>query len=79
MSLFFVMCELYYTTEESRNQEGFVPNDCTLKIMDIFRRPLQKNSFNRRKLRREKTSLSLVSMSSADELLNGNGRMAVNQ
>lgn len=47
--------------------------------MDIFRRPLQKNSLYRRKLRRGKTSLSLVSMSSADELLNGNGRMAVNQ
>lgn len=44
--------------------------------MDIFGRTLQKNSFNRRHLHRQKTFLSLVPMSSADELLNGSGEHA---
>lgn len=44
--------------------------------MDICGRALQKDGFNRRYLRRQKTLHSLVPMSSADELLNGNGENA---
>lgn len=46
----------------------------TKNTKDIFGRTFLTNSFNWRLRQRKKSSFSFVTMSSADELLNGNGK-----
>lgn len=70
----FDFCDVNFTTHYRRTHKArkFQTKTALKKErLPLFGRTLQKNSFSGKWLHRKKTSLQLMSMSSADELLNG--------